>query len=229
MKNNCSTSQNTPRPQVLITGFSVFPSAPVNPTEELISMLRKVDLSAFDAEFEFLLFKTDYRQLDIELARLAETITPDIAIHFGLDAKARGFKLERIAANHIALDKPDVCGYIPATGIIMDGLGDQQSTLPLGKLHRKLSQLNLPVDYSHDAGSYLCNYLFYKSSSQRLWSSKACMSGFIHVPHLDHQYATLDDEIKSQGLATMTSDQLLEGVMEIIRICLSVQPSPCTP
>ena len=214
---------------MLITGFSVFPGAPVNPTEELINMLRKVDLSPFDAEFELILFKTDYRQLDIELARLAETIAPDIAIHFGLDAKARGFKLERLAVNHIAIDKPDVCGYIPATAMIMDGLGDQKSTLPLEQLHSKLSQLNLPVDYSHDVGNYLCNYLLYKSSSQRLWSNKACMSGFIHVPYLEHQYATLDDEIKSQDLATMTRDQLLEGVMEIIRICLSAQPPTCTP
>jgi len=173
----------TEPPRVLITGFSVFPGAPVNPTEALVARLKKKPpalpgMAGFRAE----LLAVEYGSVGARLEEIAAAFAPDIAIHFGLALECTGFRLERLARNGIYASRADNAGVLPEQGCIMDGAGDLPSTLPLEAIAARLGAVGLPVSWSDDAGGYLCNYLFYLSCGPACPSFAPRMSGFVHVP-----------------------------------------------
>lgn len=170
-------------PGVLVTGFSVFPGAPVNPTEALAARLGAhppaiAGMGIFRAE----LLPVEYAGLAGRLERIAADFVPDIAIHFGLAHECRGFRLERLARNGNAPGLTDNAGRQPESPFIMEGGGDLPSGLPLARLAARLGASGMPFSWSDDAGGYLCNYLFYLSRSGICGGFRPAMSGFIHVP-----------------------------------------------
>jgi pyroglutamyl-peptidase len=200
-------------PSVLVTGFSVFPGAPANPTETLIPLIeaerdRYTDLCR---QIKCGVLPVQYEGLSDRLARLSASQglqgegVPDIAIHFGLGSP-RGVTLETVARNETR-PSPDVTGALPPRPFIVEGGPDTlPSTLPLQVIAERLQQAGLEVRFSEDAGGYLCNYLFYVSASRSATPSlgldtRPKMSGFIHVPPLrtgqpsDVPYAISVDEL----------------------------------
>jgi pyroglutamyl-peptidase len=173
------------RPRILVTGFSVFPGAPVNPTEKLIAALRAdPGLLPAAADIRLEILPVEYGVVPGLLETFGREFAPDIAIHFGLSAKATGFTLERLARNEIAANRADNSGIQPRAARIIDGAGDFASTLPLNAIHGALAAAGLPVAWSDDAGGYLCNYLFYLSLSGDFPAFAPEFSGFVHVPPL---------------------------------------------
>ncbi|MGI6852686.1 hypothetical protein [Mesorhizobium sp. 1B3] len=198
-------------PRVLVTGFSAFPGAPVNPTERLIAELAARDSQLQEAgALSFAVLDVDYAKLPVMLGEFAKVEQPDIAIHFGLSAEAHGFTLERCARN-IRGPKPDNIGHVPVEGRICAGPDILASTLPLERLHAALVRHGLPVSWSDDAGGYLCNYLFYLSRSEAMAEFAPEMSGFIHVPPLV--------EDSRADASAMPLEALVEGAELIIRVC----------
>ena len=209
------------KPQVLITGFSVFPSAPVNPTESLIEWLAAQNLLRFDADFHFHLFKTSYAQVDRDLAELSIQLNPDIVLHFGLDQNATGFKLEAKGRNALHMDKPDVDGYCPEACISVDGAREISSTFPTHLIGEALEKKGFTVQRSNDAGGYLCNYLLYRTLSADCWQIPPRYAGFIHVPHLEADHETLAKHCDISAMNYMREDDLHAGIITIIAVCLT--------
>ena len=196
------------RPRLLVTGFSVFPGAPVNPTERLVAALpSRWEEDAGDLRTVCL--EVDYRALPSRLAAIGRDFAPDIAIHFGLSAKASGFVLERVAHNTMCVARSDNRGFTPTEPCIGEA-EERVSGLPLPAIHAALVERGLPVAYSHSAGDYVCNYLFYLSCGGVAGFAPR-MSGFIHVPHVA-------DRGKPGGL---DEEQLLAGAILTARTCCS--------
>lgn len=172
------------RPRILLTGFSVFPGAPVNPTEALVGSLREAP-PAIDADLKTAVLSVEYDTIAAQLAALCADFQPDIALHFGLARECRGFRLERIARNTNAKARPDNLGNMPAAAAICAGPETIAATLPLEAMERRLSAAGLPVEWSDDAGGYLCNTVFTLSAAHACDGLKPAMTGFIHVPPLD--------------------------------------------
>jgi pyroglutamyl-peptidase len=196
---------------VLVTGFSVFPGAPANPTETLIplieaerdrygGMCREIKCDVLPVQYEGL--SDRLRRLSISQGSQGEEV-PDIAIHFGLGSPC-GVTLETVARNETR-PSPDVTGALPPRPFVVEGGPvTLQSTLPLQVIAGRLKQAGLEVRFSDDAGGYLCNYLFYLSASRSATlglDTRPKMSGFIHVPPLrtgqpsDVPYAMSVDEL----------------------------------
>lgn len=196
---------------MLVTGFGAFPGAPVNPTEALIAELeaRKSEF-ADRCDLTTALFDVDYRSLPRRLDELATGGCPDIAILFGLSAQATGFQLERLAKNEIRPNAPDNAGFTPERTTICDLDESFTSTLPLETIHAALTAKGLPVDYSDDAGGYLCNFLFYHARAGLCSAFTPRQAGFIHVPPM-HSAMT------PHGL---TPDQLIDGACTIINVSI---------
>lgn len=212
-------------PRVLVTGFSVFPGAPVNPTEALIGILeaRRVELAGI-ADLHTETLAVEYLSVADRLDRWAVDIRPDIAIHFGLSARAHGFTLERIAKNVAGTDRPDNAGHTPADPLICAGPESFTSTLPLAGIRDALAARSLPVSMSEDCGDYLCNFLFYRSCAglhpgflDDAFGRSPELAGFIHVPPLAAE--------NSGDPSALTLDQLAEGAMIIVRACCAAWAS----
>ena len=201
-------------PRVLITGFGPFPGAPVNPTEALIRRLEsEPEHLAGLGDIRTAVLPVDYQAVPDVLAELGRTHSPDIAIHFGLDAKAHGFTLERRARNEIAAGKPDNAGNQADRACIVDGGEDCSSTLPLEAIADELDRARLPWSWSDDAGGYLCNYVFYLSRSSHFAELNPALSGFIHAPPL-----ALDDRENPKN--AMSLDDLTRGARLIVALCI---------
>jgi len=213
------------RPRILVTGFSAFPGAPVNSTERLVAELEKRRTELADiGEIALAVLDVDYRKLPAALCDLAAAGQPDIAIHFGLSARATGFMLERCARNAVG-EQLDNAGYMPAGGKICAADDVLPSALPLEKLADALTAHGLPVAWSDDAGAYLCNYLFYLSRSDILPEFAPEMSGFIHVPPLAGSAASPASLAAPAG-TTLPLDKLVEGAFLIIHTCAQACKEP---
>ena len=194
------------RPRILITGFTPFPGAPVNPTAHLIRALAADpgDIAAL-GELRLDILPVEYAAVPGRLEALGAAFAPDIAMHFGLSARATGFTLERLARNANATGRADNAGALP-TPAIFDGEDDLPATLPLDAIAARLEGEGLPVAWSDDAGGYLCNYTFYLACSPRFAAFAPAMAGFIHVPpgadpSVAHPHAmALDDLVRGARL-----------------------------
>ena len=198
-------------PRILITGFGPFPGAPVNPTAAMIEALA-ADPAALDGvgDIRTEILAVEYDTVPERLAGIAAGFAPDIAIHFGLSARAEGFTLERLARNEIAADRLDNSGAQPHAACIVEGGEGHPSTLPLDAIAVALSEAGLPHSWSDNAGGYLCNYVFYLSRSPHFAEYAPEMSGFVHVPPLAGEGAPAN---------AMRLDDLVAGTCLIVAAC----------
>ncbi|TAN02615.1 MAG: pyroglutamyl-peptidase I [Rhizobiaceae bacterium] len=183
-------------PRLLVTGFEPFPGAPVNPTEWLAKTLQKEPpegSSAFQAE----VLPVDYTAIRPALSGIGRAFRPDIAIHFGLAAECHGFRLERIARNSFAGARPDNAGAMPSSEKICEGPAELPSNLPLEAIHDVLAADGLPVEWSDNAGAYLCNMVFTLSRAHGIKDFSPAMSGFVHVPPVGAGTALANAELLS--------------------------------
>lgn len=207
--------------RLLVTGFSAFPGAPVNPTEVLIEMLRNDRPRLDGVEFACRVLPVGYEALPGVLGMLGAEVGPDIAIHFGLAETARGFRLERLARNRSSLRAPDAAGFVPSMPAIGKGPRTAPSTLPLDAIADDLRALGLPVQLSDNAGAYLCNALFYQSCTGTVSGFRPPMAGFVHVPFIDTLLSAVEPR-RAARFATLTQDELFAGALAIMQTCVGV-------
>ncbi|RST87384.1 pyroglutamyl-peptidase I [Aquibium carbonis] len=196
--------------RVLVTGFEPFPGAPVNPTETLVAALR-AEPPAFDgvAAFRAEILPVDFDAVGPRLSAIGRDFAPDIAIHFGLANECAGFRLERLARNRFLADRPDNAGVLREAGTVCDGAETFASRLPLEAIHARLAAMGLPVEWSDDAGGYLCNMVFVLSRAHACEGFAPGMSGFVHVP------------LTGEGAAFRLSDAgLLAGALAVVGECV---------
>jgi pyroglutamyl-peptidase len=199
-------------PRLLVTGFEPFPGAPVNPTEGLVQALRQEPpqgLSDFRAE----VLPVDYTKVGPRLSEIGRGFRPDIAIHFGLAAECHGFRLERVARNSFAGARPDNAGAMPSSEKICNAPAELPSNLPLQAIHDALVAEKLPVEWSDNAGAYLCNMVFTLSRAHGAGDFSPAMSGFIHVP-------------LTQAGAGLANEELLAGARIIIAQSIAAWNAP---
>ena len=214
-----ASGAGTHKPRLLVTGFGAFPGAPVNPTELLVAEIeaRRGKLSAV-CDLQTAVFDVDYRALPSRLDAIAAEGCPDIAVHFGFAATARGFRLERAARNEIRPHAPDSAGHQPDCATICDDGGAvHPSTLPLAAIEVALRARGMAVEHSDYAGGYLCNFLFYHACGGLRPAYAPQMAGFIHVPSLR----------SADALTGMTIEDLADGAIAIMTACIAAWHAAC--
>ncbi len=159
----------------------------------------------------------DYAAAPRALEAIGADFGPDIAIHFGLALQAQGFRLERTARNLCTSEVPDNSGISRAGQAIVADAPDRIPTLPLEAIAARLAEAGLPVQWSDDAGGYLCNLVMFHALSDRIVPDYCpAMAGFVHVPLLDRMRG------EGQGdLPVLTERQLLLGAQIVIGAALA--------
>ncbi len=145
--------------------------------------------------------------------------TPDLALHFGVSSRARGFEIEQRARNACAAT-PDASGALPTGAAISDGGTEHlPASLPVRHIVARLRQLGIPAFVSRDAGTYLCNAALYHSLvCAKDKDAAGRRVGFVHIP------ATLarpgGPNRGRTGACPLTWDEALDGALEILAACL---------
>ncbi|KZM49261.1 peptidase C15 [Labrenzia sp. OB1] len=165
---------------ILVTGFSPFPGAPLNPTERLMRRLPiRLGGNRSGTRFLFHVLPTTWAGRAEVTDRLRRDIRPDAIVHFGVDGTRRTLNIETRAVNRAIRVRLDAEGNAPARPEL--GVGSERarsSTLPGQALCRAARSAGAPALVSTDAGTYLCN--------ATLWDSigSGIPSVFVHVPAL---------------------------------------------
>ncbi len=168
--------------KVLISGFEPFGEEEVNPTAEVISSLVAKEIKIphglmVDQVLLPVTFKDSFRVLEAKI----NEFNPDVVICLGVASKRSTIDLESMAVNTIHTTIPDNNGMKLENEVITAGGPHQYlSTLPLQGIEGALQKAGLPVSGSTDAGTYVCNYVFYKLMETNQDTFRLC--GFIHVP-----------------------------------------------
>lgn len=163
--------------RVLVTAFRPFGGMDRNPSWEAIRHLEGARLGG--AELRVAELPVSFEEAPRKLREHALCHSPTAIVLFGLAATRRAISLETIARNRNG-DSADE-GGATAPGAIEPGAVDSlESALPLARIHAALSREGLPVEWSDDAGGYVCNRVF--------WEARRHLqppSGFVHVPGLE--------------------------------------------
>lgn len=167
---------------VLITGFGPFPGAPSNPTEALVARLLRRRRPAF-AELRLVghVFRTAYADVDAQMPSLLARHRPDVVLMFGLARRTRFIRIETCARNVRPRLLVDAGGSLPAQQRLQVGdCSFRRGRAPFAALRVAARTAGGDVRLSHDAGRYVCNYLYWKLASQRHAAPRLFV--FVHVP-----------------------------------------------
>jgi pyroglutamyl-peptidase len=206
------------RTTVLITGFGPFPGVPVNATMRLVPELAERAARLFaGVRFATAILPTEWLAAPQRLDQLLTEVRPDLALHFGVSGRARGFEIETRACNRRAVS-PDASGGLPPAAASSEGgAAHVGAGLPAQYLVARLRRRGIAAFVSRDAGEYLCNATLYHSvcCAREVPGRRV---GFIHVP------ATLarpgGENRGRSGACALTWVQAVDGGLEILAACL---------
>ena len=111
---------------------------------------------------------------------------------------------ERVARNLIDAEIPDREGVQPRNARIADDGADVYETmLPLARMAEEVRRKGIPAGISHDAGAFVCNYLYYRLL--RAAEKGDFRAVFVHLPYLPGQ------DVR-RGSAGMAFDDMVRGL-----------------
>lgn len=194
--------------RVLISGFEPFGGRSINPTALLVEALASGEIPyPTELMVDYVLLPVTFEDAYIVLQRKIEKCNPDVVICFGQAAGRDAIELETLALNKIHTDMKDNNGFNPQNLLINPyGLDSYPSTLPLAGIESALAKAGLPVKTSKSAGTFVCNYLFYRLMESNQDTLRLC--GFIHVPLLPEQ--------ASEDEPSLSIDDLKRGLSAIL-------------
>jgi pyroglutamyl-peptidase len=167
---------------ILITGFGRFPGSPVNPSGLIAQRVAKRRRPAFAGTRRVAhVFDVRYDAIDRELPALLKREKPDILVMFGVATRARQVRVEERARNRVALF-PDAGRFRPAMQTIVTGREAVRNFLPLASLVKAARAAGADVTRSRNAGSYLCNYAYWRGLEATDLPDGPAIVIFVHVP-----------------------------------------------
>jgi len=192
---------------VLVTGFEPFGGLPANPSGDIALALAGPHVHAAILPVDFVGVRPALRKL---LAR-----NWDAVVLLGLSSDRSAFSLERVAIN-FRQATPDNRGRLPdRPEVVRGGPVGYLATLPLEKLHTRISDAGLPVEISLSAGAYLCNAAFYLARHALERAGSPC--GFIHVPRTP--------ELPGRGTPLQLHEQI-RAIRIVLDVLLSQRGRP---
>ncbi len=171
------------RPTIVLTGFGPFPGVPVNASATLVTRLANAARTRFPThETVHDILPTEWNEVPERLRKLINLESVVLVLHFGVAQDAAGFRLELVGRN-LQTSLQDTVGNLPkSVRVIEDGPDLLATTVPAERIAARLMGLGLPCTTSDNAGTYLCNALFYHSLAAAHGARDPHLAGFVHIP-----------------------------------------------
>ena len=174
-------------PRILVTGFGPFPGAPDNPTAWLVEKLaantaqrgRGLPPSMRKCSMSSMILSA---RASRHSATPSRPTSPFISVWL---PRRPGSPASNVGVPPLQqpcpAPVPDNAGRLPPSFTYLQGPDTLPSTLPLEAIAELLTTAGLPVQWSDDAGGYLCNTVFVLSRFHACKGLRPAMSGFVHV------------------------------------------------
>lgn len=167
-------------PLVLLTGFEPFDDAVANPSwDAAVLLARGWDPAAEGARLAIARLPVVFSQVRDRLVALVAEHRPDVVIATGVAGGSSRVRLERVALNLADARIPDNDGGQPLDLEVSPGAPAALfATIPVKAALAACRAVELPVELSLSAGSYVCNATFFHA----LEVAGDARVGFVHVP-----------------------------------------------
>jgi len=140
---------------------------------------------------------------------------PDVVLCFGQAWGRAEITIERVALNLTDSWGRDNAERQPIDeSIIEEGPAAYWSRLPVKDLVTAIRAAGVSAAISNDAGTHLCNHVFYALMHYMAAHSRPLLGGFIHVPWMPSQLAALGNA----EVPTMALETQIEGVRCVLRL-----------
>lgn len=170
---------------VVISGFDHYDGVDVNPSLEVPHALaaRGVDgLDGVELSIHAASLPVSFAEAWPTLLDVIERVRPHIVIATGLKHTARGIMLERCATNLMQAREPETDGApTRPTPIDPNGPAAYWTRLPLRSILADFTRDSIPATLSSDAGTFVCNSLFYNLLNWASGQDRATV-GFMSLP-----------------------------------------------
>lgn len=187
--------------KIYLTGFGPFQGITNNPTEELVLSIINNNNIFNTSKCTFVsgdIFAVDTCFVDEHLPILHKVIknntincqttkTLSVLIHFGLNSKSKEFNIEYQATNYIKDEYKQSVILKDSKQLYLN------TTLNCESILQRLNEKGYKYTLSHNAGKYLCNYIYFLSLNYFM-SSNNIIVVFIHIP--EHSIMTLEENQK---------------------------------
>jgi pyroglutamyl-peptidase len=206
------TKTADPRPAVVLTGFGTFPGTPENVSGDLVKgVVRAARREMPEYRFAAAVLPTEWERAPRALASLHKHHAPLLALHFGIAAGTRGFRLETKARN-VRRPVRDAAGLLPvSTTVLCEESAARRVTIEMPAIAARLRKGGYSVSLSDDAGGYLCNAILYHSLVLAEQSGGRCRVGFVHIP-------------TDLSKPPLTLPEAVAGALEIVKFALEPLP-----
>ena len=180
----------------LVTGFEPFGDSKVNASELVVTALDS--LGRPDVITEIL--PTSYRGSEARIGELLRVHRPRTLLMLGLAEATTKLRFEQVALNLDDSDAPDNDGEVRLRGRVVEGAPvGYWSSLELDRMADTSRRLGERVLFSHDAGGFVCNHVFFTAAHLVATVYPATRCGFVHLP------------------AVLATDKRLARIVEIVR------------
>lgn len=126
------------------------------------------------------LLEVAYEHSAQETSSVVQYMSPSMIVHLGVSSKAEYVRLERFAVNCRAASIPDTRGRVcerEPIDVTQSLSAKLETQIDLDKLQQRLLQQGRIVQQSEDAGTYVCNSLYWESMTAH---NQPVL--FIHIP-----------------------------------------------
>ncbi len=196
---------------ILITGFEPFDGHSLNPSAEVAKQLDGEEIA--DRRIIGRVLPLDYRTMVSVIERYVDEFSPSVIVLMGQSNRG-SVTIERMAVNAVSTEREDNKGYKPENDFVSSsGPVGYFSNVDVNTLARKLRERGFSVFTSYHAGTYGCNFIFYRvlaMISEGVLDAKVL---FVHVPPLPAQAI----EKQSQSMPNMGLDELVETIRALIQ------------
>lgn len=196
--------------KLLLTGFEPFGDSDRNPSREIARELDTRPIGG--AQVTSRILPVSMQRIAAALDKVLDETRPDIVLSLGLAGNEAMIRIERYGVNLADFPIADNDGTRSIDqALVPDGAAAVATTLPNRAIFDALLAAGIPARLSNTAGSYLCNALIYLTHGALARRGSAARFGFLHLPYLPEQVATmlggpragrLPEQIASMSLET---------------------------
>jgi len=164
---------------ILLTGFDAFGGASVNASQLVIDTLAEAKPSGVITA----VLPTSYREAEKAIQRLIRAHRPSGVLMLGLANKAAAITLEQTALNLNDCAAPDNNGEVRLRQPIADDAPvGYWNSLPLNRMASIARASGHQVEFSRDAGGFVCNHVFFIAARTIADELPDSRCGFVHLP-----------------------------------------------
>lgn len=179
---------------ILVTGFEPYAGRGSNPAFEVMKALDGRMIGGMKVAGGSL--PVSVPGMRKKLFALLDEVRPSAVICLGLWPGEPMIRLERVGINMADFEIPDNDGVmLKETPVAQNPAAAQWATLPLEPIKSALLKAGIPARLSATAGTYLCNACLYSLMEGLAARGTSIPAGFIHVPYMPEQVASLLDDL----------------------------------